>query len=209
MDIQFYGANCVSIASKGVRVVVDDNLADLGAKSVLKSGDIALFTGMHSTPSADTKIVIDHPGEYEVSEVSVYGIALRGHMDEEKTKDVTAYKIIMDDTRFLVMGHVFPELSETDLEAIGTVDVMFAPVGGNGYTTDPVGALKLVKQVDPKLVIPTHYDDSSLKLPMPQQTLEQAIHAFSMEPKEATDKLRLKAVDLAEGTHLVVINRTK
>ena len=48
------------------------------------------------------------------------------------------------------------------------VDVMFVPVGGNGYTLDGVGALKLIKKVEPKLVVPTHYDDAMLQFPMPQ-----------------------------------------
>ncbi len=30
MDLQFYGANCVTITHKGARVIIDDNLADLG-----------------------------------------------------------------------------------------------------------------------------------------------------------------------------------
>ena len=45
MDMQFYGANCVVLSSKQNRVVIDDNLATLGSKSVTKDGDICLFTG--------------------------------------------------------------------------------------------------------------------------------------------------------------------
>jgi Beta-lactamase superfamily domain len=208
MDIQFHGANCITIASRHARVTIDDNLVDLGLRSSTKQGDIALFTGAHSAPAVSPRIVIDHPGEYEVSETSLYGIALRGHMDESGKKSTTAYKFIIDDVRFLVIGHVYPELSERELEAIGTVDVMFVPVGGNGYTTDAVGALKLIKKIEPKIVIPTHYDDAALSYPVPQQTLDQALHGLSMEPLETTEKLRVKAFDLPEGTHLIVINRT-
>jgi hypothetical protein len=39
MDIQFYGANCVVLSDKNARVVIDDNLADLGAKTIAKAGD--------------------------------------------------------------------------------------------------------------------------------------------------------------------------
>src|ERR1700760_2528089 len=101
MDIQFYGANCVLFTTKQGRVVVDDNLAELGAKGITKSGDINLFTGIHGDNAQGSKIVIDEPGEYEVSGVSINGIAARAHMDEEGKKSGTMYKILIDDMRIL------------------------------------------------------------------------------------------------------------
>lgn len=207
MEVQFFGANCISLSNKGVRLVIDDNLADIGGKTVTKSGDTVLYTGPHSDPKTDVHIVLDHPGEYEVNEISIYGIPVRAHMDEPDKKDATAYKIIFDDIRVLVLGHVYPELSEQELERFGMVDVLFVPVGGNGYTTDPVGALKLIKKIEPKIVIPTHYHDSTLNFPVPQQSLEQALSALSMEPKQTTDKLKLKSSDIVEGTQLVLLTK--
>lgn len=206
MDIQFYGANCISISGKKFRLVVDDNLADLGKKSITKDGDVVLYTGPHSAPAVTSPLIVNHPGEYEVAGVSIYGVAARGHMEESGAKNVTMYKIIIDDIRIVVTGHIYPELSEKQLEDLGTIDVLFVPVGGNGYTTDPVGALKLIKKIDPKLVIPTHFDAKGLDYAVPQQTVEQAITGLSMEPKETVDKLKLKAADITEVTQLVVIN---
>jgi L-ascorbate metabolism protein UlaG (beta-lactamase superfamily) len=205
MDIQFYGANCISISGKKFRVVIDDNLADLGKKSITKNGDIIIYTGPHSIPAVESPLVVSHPGEYEVSGISIYGIAARGHMDESGKKNATMYKIIIDDVRIVVTGHVYPELSERQLEELGVIDVLFVPVGGNGYTTDPIGALKLVKKIDPKLVIPTHYDEKDLDFAVPQQTIEQAITGLSMEPRETVDKLKLKSSELGEVMQLVVL----
>ena len=39
MEIEFYGANCFRISTKKTALVVDDNLVELGAKSVTKAGD--------------------------------------------------------------------------------------------------------------------------------------------------------------------------
>lgn len=208
MDIQFYGANCVTLSTKQARVVVDDNLATLGAKSVVKSGDIVLFTGDHPDVKGDPKIIIDQPGEYEVSGVSIYGIQKRAHMDEEGKKSATMYKLLIDDLRVLVTGHVYPELSDKQLEQIGMVDVMIVPVGGNGLTLDGIGALKLIKKVEPKLVIPTHYEDASLNFEVPQQPLQDALKVLAMEPKETTPKLRVKQAELGEVTGLVVLERS-
>jgi L-ascorbate metabolism protein UlaG (beta-lactamase superfamily) len=208
MDIQFHGANCLTFATKQARVVVDDNLADLGGKTVAKAGDIALFTSAHADPAQPPKIVIDQPGEYEVSGISIYGIAARGHMDEDDKKTATMYKLVSEDMRALVVGHVYPSLSDAQLEAIGMIDVMFVPVGGNGYTLDPIGALKLIKDVEPKLVVPTHFDAKGLQLPVPQQDLATALKGLAMEPKEAVAKLKLKQAELSDVTQLLVLEQS-
>jgi L-ascorbate metabolism protein UlaG (beta-lactamase superfamily) len=207
MDIQFYGANCLVLTGKQTRVVIDDNLIGLGSKSVAKEGDIALFTGSHADPAKSAKIVIAQPGEFEVSGVSIYGIAARAHIDEEKQMNATMYKLLYEDLSVLVAGHVYPELSDAQLESIGMIDVLFVPVGGNGYTLDGIGALKLIKKIEPKLVIPTHYDDSSLSFPMPQQTLEQGLQALGMEPKETVSKLRIKSGELGDVMQLIVLEK--
>jgi len=207
MDIQFFGANCIVIGAKQARVVIDDNLAGLGAKSVSKEGDVAVFTGKHDATSLAAKIAIDQPGEYEVSGVSIYGIAARAHVDTEDERSATMYKLVLEDTNVLITGHVYPELSDSQLEAIGMVDVMIVPVGGNGYTLDGIGALKLIKKVEPKVVIPTHFDDGSLTFPVPQQSLEQALKSLAMEPKETLTKLKLKGGEFGDGTQLIVLER--
>lgn len=207
MDIQFYGANCIVLSGKRARIVIDDNLADLGGKSVAKEGDIALFTGPHGQPAQAPKILIDQPGEYEVSGVSIFGIPARAHIDEEKMKTATMYKLLCEDLSILVTGHVYPELSDAQLESIGMIDVLFVPVGGNGYTLDGIGALKLIKKIEPKLVIPTHYDDSTLSFTVPAQPLEQALKALAMEPKDTVSKLKVKPADILEGTQLIVVEK--
>ncbi|MCA9331176.1 MBL fold metallo-hydrolase, partial [Candidatus Saccharibacteria bacterium] len=119
----------------------------------------------------------------------------------------TMYKIEAEDVRAVVVGHVFPDLTDDELEALGTVDVLFVPVGGAGYTLDPVGALKVIKSIEPKIVIPTHYADSTLKYEVPQQTLDEALKALAMEPSERTAKLKLKQGSLPETMQLVVLER--
>ena len=208
MDIQFYGANCIVIGGKQIRLVIDDNLSDLGVKSVIKDGDVALFTAAHGEPAHATKLTLDRPGEYEISGISIFGIRARAHMDEESKSTATMYKVVFEDINILITGHIYPELSDAQLETIGMIDVMFVPVGNSGYTLDGIGALKLIKKIEPKLVVPTHYDDAGLAFPVPQQPLEQALKSLAMEPKETTQRLRLKSGDLADLTQLVILERS-
>ncbi len=207
MEFQFYGANCIRLTTKKAKVVIDDNLADLGQKAVAKAGDVALYTGAHGPVGAEAHLVIDQPGEYEVSEVSVKGIAARSHIDEEGKMTATMYRIDADDIRVGIVGHIFPELNDAQLEALGTIDVLIIPVGNSGYTMDAVGALNLIKEIEPKLVIPTHYDISGIKYPVAQVSLEEAIKGLAMEPKETVPRLKLKPADLAETTELIVLEK--
>ncbi len=207
MDIQFYGANCVVISTKQVRLVFDDNLAALGAKSVAKEGDISLFTTAHPEPVAGSRMLIDMPGEYEISGVNIHGMQSRAHMDADTERTAVMYKVTAGEMSILVTGHVFPKFSDAKLEDIGMVDVMVVPVGGNGYTLDPTGALQVIKQVEPKMIIPTHYDDKALNYEVPQQTLEEALKVIGMERKEGTTKLQLKPSELTDTTQLVILEK--
>ncbi|HSX46738.1 MAG TPA: MBL fold metallo-hydrolase [Patescibacteria group bacterium] len=203
MEIQFYGANCVRLTTKKVSIVVDD----LEGK-VAKNGDVALFTGPTPDLKADTKLVIDQPGEFEVSDTSIQGVAARAHMDEEGKRSATIFKVIGEDVKVVVTGHIYPELSEAQAEALGLVDVLIIPVGGNGYTLDAVGALTVIKEIEPKLVIPTHYADKAVKYEVPQTSLDDAIKELAMEPKETAPKLKLKGGELLnEATQLVILER--
>lgn len=208
MEIKYYGGNCVRIQTKKVSVVLDDNLEKLGQKSITKPTDIEVLTSK-SLLSATSKseFMVNTPGEYEVRNVSIHGIAARAHMDEEGKKSAACFRLIIDDIRIAVLGHIYPDLNEEQLEAIGMVDILIIPVGGNGYTVDGVGALKLIKKIEPRLVIPTHYDDKNLKYEVPQADLESVRKTLSMEPAEELDELKLKGREFAEGTKLIVLNR--
>lgn len=205
MDLQFYGANCIGLSLKSTRIIIDDNLSAVGKKQVLKKGDVALFTSnISENYPTDLKIVIDSPGEYEVADISIVGISAKSHIDPV-TEKTTMYKISTNEVTILVTGHITPELSNSMVEAIGVCDVIILPVGGHGYTLDAKGALSVIKELEPKLIIPTHYDISGFNYPVPQSALSEALKDMAIEPKETVPKLRLRKADLADMTQLVVV----
>jgi L-ascorbate metabolism protein UlaG (beta-lactamase superfamily) len=208
MDLQFYGANCLSVNLKGTRLVIDDNLAALGAKSVTKAEDVSLVTNPVVEVANGGRLTLDGPGEYEVGDVSVVGVAARAHTDEAGTQTATMFKISSGDTNILVTGHIYPELSEAQLEGIGMVDIMVVPVGGNGYTVDPVGALKLIKEIEPKVVVPTYFADKALKLPVPAVSLADALKELGMEPIETIAKLKYKPGEASDVTQLIILEKS-
>ena len=206
MDIQFYGANCITVSYKGARIVIDDNLSELGLKSITKTDDVALMTD--GTNNEVARLNFNSPGEYEVSDISIQGMPSRSHLDEEGKKSATSYKLIAGDQSIIITGRIYPELSSEELESIGLIDVMLVPVGGNGYSPDAIGALKLIKAVEPKIVIPTHYADKDIKYSVPQTSLADALKELGMEPKETVAKLKLKPTELSDVTQLIVLEKS-
>lgn len=206
MELQYYGANCVRITTKKATIVVDDNLAKLGLKTITKPTDISVITS-DQVPEHPALFVADLPGEYEIAGVIINGIAARSHLDEEGKKTAVIYTVESNDIRIAILGHIYPELSEDQLEQIGMVDAVIVPIGGNGYTLDGVGALKVVKQIEPKVIIPTHYADKAIRYEVPQQTLADALRGLAMEPSETTGKYKLGNTELTDSTKLVVLEK--
>lgn len=208
MELQYYGGNCVRINTKKANIVIDDNLDSLGLKSVTKADDIALFTSFQGDKTTSkAKLVIDRPGEYEASTVSMRGIPARSHMDESDKRSATIFKLVANDIRIAVVGHIYPDLNDDELESIGTVDVLVIPVGGHGFTLDGAGALKVIKKIEPKIVVPVHYADKQVKYEVPQSDLAEALKDMSIEAKETIDKLKIKSSELPENMELIVLKR--
>lgn len=209
MELQYFGGNCVKIVTKKSTLVVDDNLVELGGKPIARDGDTVLFTGTQYKVEAIPKISINMPGDYEVSGVSIHGIAARGHMDEEGSLSAVMYRIVAEDIRIAVVGHIYPDLSEDQLEGLGLIDVLVVPVGGHGFTLDPVGALKVIKKIEPKIVVPVHYADKTLNYEVPATDLEVVLKELGMEPKETVDKLKIKTTEmLGDQTQLIVVSKS-
>jgi L-ascorbate metabolism protein UlaG (beta-lactamase superfamily) len=207
VEIQYYGANCVRLSTRKAQIVIDDNLAQLGKKNITKPQDISLRTSLEVPVAREAKFSAESPGEYEVSGAIIHGVAARGHRDEEGKHSAVIYTVTADDVRVAITGHIHPNLNDEQAESIGLIDVLIVPVGGNGYTLDGVGALQVIKKLEPKLVIPTHYDDKDLKYEVPQTPLSESLKGLAMEPAETLPKIKIKPGDLSDTAHLVILER--
>lgn len=207
MELTYHGGNCIKLKTKHATVVVDDTLQALGLKSIVGTDDIVLQTFSQDKPATDVKMLIDSPGEYEVSDISIVGVPAQSHMGDKGTFTATIYKIIAHDISIAFIGHIFEEITDDEIEELGHVDVLVVPIGGHGYTLDGEGALKVVRRIEPKLVIPTHYADKDVNYEVPQTDLDEALKNMSMEVSEKTPKLKLKASDLPEILRLIVLEK--
>lgn len=185
MELTYHGGNCIKIAVKKETLIVDGKLSLIGGKDVTSKDAMYVATQEGFNPDAEG-MMIDGPGEYEVGGVSVKGIASVRMVEVNDDKKATIYRVTMDGVSFAIVGHVRVPLTEDELEQIGVIDVAVVPVGGNGYTADGHQATSLVKQLEPKLVIPTHYHDSAFSYEVPQQPVDEFIKEMGSEHEKAS-----------------------
>lgn len=206
MDIEYKGANCVVISTKKVTIVIDPKLSGVGLKDIAPKDAVVIATQADLLAAADGAIIIDRPGEYEVRDISIVGTPSERMIDHDKSTQNTLYRIMVGDVVFAVLGHTAAPLTEEQLEALGVVDVAIVPVGGNGYTLDAHQAVTVVRQIDPKAVIPTHFDDTGITYEVPQTELESFAKELGAPQAEKTAKWKLKT--LPETLTLIEIERT-
>jgi hypothetical protein len=205
MEIRYYGANCVKLSDKKIILVVDDNLSKMGLKPVAKPQDVAVYTAHIVLPETN-QFLINGPGEYEISEVSIRGIAAQAHTDENGL-NATLYSIKIDDFNIGIIGHINANLSDDQLEAMGVVDVLIIPIGGHGYTLDADEAVSIIKKIEPKIVIPTHYADEAIKYEVPQADLQLFLKAVGISEPEVLEVLTVKEKELGDKTRTVILKR--
>jgi len=180
MDIEYKGANCVVLNTKKVTITIDPKLSMVGLKDIaLKDAIVAVTQSDFVIPSDG--VVMDRPGEYEVRNVTFIGVAAKRLIDHDDSQQSTMYRMVFGDVTFAVIGHVATPLTEEQLEALGVVDIAIVPVGGGGYTLDAHQAVELVRQLNPKVVIPTHYADKDINYEVPQMELEPFIKELGAE----------------------------
>lgn len=98
------------------------------------------------------------------------------------------------------LGHV---LSKEHIKALGSIDVLLIPVGGN-YTVDAQQATEVVDDLHPKLVIPMHFKTDSLDFPI------ETVEAFTRGKKNikvlGSPSLEISQETLPETTEIRVLS---
>lgn len=210
-DIEYKGANAVVLTTKKTRVIFDPRLSLAGVKDVPVSGDVEVVTeDRFAVDNTTAKLKFNGPGEYEVGDVSLNGIPARRHIDtEDQGLQATMYRVVIGDVRIAVIGNIAPRLSDEQLESIGVVDIVIIPVGGGGYTLDATDAASVVRQIEPTIAIPVHYNDSALRYEVPQDEMDAFVKELGAGIIEAGTRYKVKGTStIPEQLTIVKVSRS-
>jgi len=193
-DIEYKGGNGVIISTKKLDAVIDPKLSLVGLKDLAVKDALEIATeARFAIGGRDAQLAIEGPGDYELGPFSIKGVPAIRHLDTSADEKIaTVYRIEVGDARIALVGNISPKLDEEQLEGLGLVDILILPVGGGGYTLDATSAAGVVRQIDPKVVIPVHYADDGLKYEVPQDTLETFVKELGA-PVETMSKYKVKS----------------
>jgi len=174
----------------------------LAASIVLQSHDGLMAKNVGSISGEESKLpfVIDHPGEYEVKGMFAHGI----RAPKKDGTEHTIFRVSAEGMRIAFLGAIDRELTDKEVERLGNIDVLVVPVGG-GDVLDKEKANAVVSQIEPRLVIPSHYETKGEKIK------HESVAAFCKElacPNEETNKLKLTKSSLPqEDIRIAILTR--
>lgn len=208
MDITWLGHSCFKIKGKQATVITDPFSPSLGYPMSKTTADIVTVSHSHPGHSytegiSGTHKIINGPGEYEVG--GVLFIGLETFHDSEKGKKSgknTVYLMEVDEISICHLGDLGHTLNAEQLEEMGKVDILLAPVGGLS-TINASGAAEAVRQFEPRIVIPMHYKTPAIKWeldPVDRFLKEMGANEVAPQPK-----LTVTRANLLEGTKVVVL----
>ncbi len=209
MDITWFGQAAFLLKSKTATVVIDPFDPSIGLPWTKQSADILLMTHDHKdhhyAEGVTAGFTAEGPGEYEVKDVPITGTRL--YHDAQKGAErgkITAFTLELDGVTVCHLGDLGHELSGERIEELSNCDILMIPVGGH-YTVDGAVAAKITSQLEPRIVIPMHYQLPGLSLSNELATVDPFMKALGKESWDTQPILKVTKDSLpAELTPVVL-----
>lgn len=214
MIITWLGHSCFKLQDKvgtdGVTVITDPYDKETGLKMPSIEADIVTVSHDHHDHNnvealRGKPFVIDCAGEYDFKGVLVEGID--SYHDEEEGKlrgGNIIYRIEVEDISIVHLGDLGHTLTNEQLEKLVGTDVLLIPVGGK-FTLDAKKAVEVISQIEPRIVIPMHYQTEGLAIEG-LDSIEKFIKELGLEPSHE-EKLKITKKDLPqEDMELVILS---
>jgi len=207
MQIIWLGHAAFKILSKEVTVAIAP-YDKIGLKMPKFQAEILLLNSQDDPAYCSAEAIkgepflIDGPGEYEVKDVFVYGVEARGKKEEK----VTLFMLESEEVKVAHLGGLGVDtLSEEQLEILNGVDILLVPVGDKD-TLDAKQAVKIISQIEPRIIIPMCYHVPGLSQKMDK--VEDFLKEYGQTNPEKMDKFKIAKKDLPqEETRVIILNK--
>jgi hypothetical protein len=202
MVITHYGFEFFRVQFGDIVMAINPISKELSEKSVRFGADIAVIGSFLPEHSGVEQVrfggkepfVIDSPGEYETKGVVVKG--WYAPLKDSTQQRRVIYMVELEGMNLCFLtGLCDTNIPREIMEELSEVDVLFVPFGEEGLLS-PALAYKLAVGLEPKIIIPARYNESSLKL-----FLKEA-GALDLKPIE---KLTIRKRDLVDKEAEVVV----
>lgn len=209
MEITWLGHSCFRIKTTHGIVITDPYEPKVGYTLGKPTARIVTVSHDHHDHNYVEGVtgefkVINRPGEYEISDILIFGIATFHDTEHgnQRGKNVM-YRIETDDLSVCHLGDLGHPLSATQIEQLQNCDVLLVPVG-SVFTINGTAAAEIVRQITPKVVIPMHYKTPQLSFELePVDRFLQEMGATNAVPQP---KLNITRSNAPETTQVVLLD---
>jgi len=209
MDINWLGHACFRLRGKQATLITDPLPPDLGYTVGKLTADIVTISHQHPSHSYHNSIggdpkIIAGPGEYEIKGVLIIGIATFHDAEKGKIRGKnTAYLIEIDGITVCHLGDLGHALTAEQVEEVDNVDVLLLPVGGRS-TLNAATAAEVIRQIEPKAVIPMHYQTPVLKREL--DSVDSFLKEMGVERPPSQPKLSFNPSSLPSSTQVFLLD---
>jgi len=208
MEITWLGHSCFKIRGKQATIITDPFSPDTGYSLGKASADIVTVSHSHPGHSYAAGVggsprVVNRPGEYEISGVLIIGLATFHDKEKgaERGKNIV-YVMETEELAICHLGDLGQPLTDSQIEEIGKVDVLMVPVGGV-TTINAATAAALVRQMEPKVILPMHYKTPAFKGEL--EPAEAFLREFGVHQAVPQPKLNINKNNLPLTTQVVLL----
>jgi L-ascorbate metabolism protein UlaG (beta-lactamase superfamily) len=212
MEINWYGHSCFRLTERNYATVVTDpyNSESAGYSPLKLRGDIITIShesANHNFVSAvkEKSHVITGPGEYEIGGVFITGIQTNGltKATEHEPRN-TLYLFDYNGVTVLHLGDITKVPSQTEVEALGPINVVLVPVGGGADSLNAAKAAEVVSLLEPNIVIPMHYATPATTLKL--DPLSKFIKEMGQPKYDVLPSIKITSVNsLPDETRVVAL----
>jgi len=209
MEISWLGHSCFRIKGRQATVITDPYPPDLGYSLGKPTAHIVTVSHQHPGHSYVQGIggeprLVTGPGEYEISGVLIAGIATFHDRERgQKRGKNTVYLMEVDEVSICHLGDLGHVLTTEQVEEIDDVDVLLLPVGGVS-TINASMAAEIVRQLEPRVVVPMHYKTEALSWEL--EPVDKFLKEIGVEQIASQPKLSLTRSSLPATTQVFLLN---
>jgi len=211
MEITWYGHSCFRLTERSMATVVTDpyDHTSIGYDSLKLKADIVTVShdasGHNNTNAVKgSSHVITGPGEFEIGGVFITGVQTDGH--GKKSNDHarnTLYVFDYDGITVAHLGDLKQVPTQTEVEALGSVNVALVPVGGGGGL-NAAKAAEVISLLEPNIVIPMHFATPDAKLNL--DSLDKFLKEMGLGSTDKQTSIKISKSGLPDETHVVVLD---
>ncbi len=208
MEINWLGNSCFRLKGKQCTIITDPFTGEPDSGLSKLKADVVCLSHLSPEESGADRIggqpyIVRGPGEYEVCNTLIIGIPT--YQDEAKGSvrgKNTVYALEIDELSVCHLGNLGHLLDDDQVETIGNVDILFVPVGGS-VVINAAQAAKLVRTLEPKIVIPMTYRTQTGGGEL--DPLEKFLTETGSQAGEAVPKLNVTKNSLPLTTQVVIL----